>query len=125
MTDTGLWLREHSLLHTETQFTAPYRQGILPFYRAADWAQVRGVPPNSHCYFGGHNGCLSVSYLYGGPGAWCAKGIHEVKCIMGLRCLEPSGGVGQIGVPRHEDTIRRVPGKTSARREGAGSQLEN
>lgn len=43
---------------------------------------------------------------------------------MGLRHLEPSWGVGQIRVPRHKDTIRRVSGKTSARREGAGSQLE-
>lgn len=43
VTDTGLWLRDHSLLHIGTRFTAPYRQGVLPFYRAADWAQVSGV----------------------------------------------------------------------------------
>lgn len=48
----------------------------------------------------------------------------KVKGIMGLRCPEPSGGVGQIRVPRHKDTIRMVPGKTGARRKGAGSQLE-
>lgn len=43
VTDIGLWLRDCSLLHIGAQFTAPYRQGVLPSYRAADWAQVSGV----------------------------------------------------------------------------------
>lgn len=82
-----------------------------------------GIPPNLHGNCGGHSGC-PISYLYGGPGAWCAKGIHEVKCIIGLRRLETSWGTRQIGVPRHKDTIRKAPGKPSARKEGASSQLE-
>lgn len=47
-----------------------------------------------------------------------------MRCPMGLRCLEPSWGAGQIRVPGHKGTIRMVPGRTGAKREGAGSQLE-
>lgn len=43
VTGTGLWLRDYKWLHIGTQFTAPYEQGVLPFYRAADWAQVSGA----------------------------------------------------------------------------------
>lgn len=122
VTDTGLWLREHSLLHIGTQLTAPYEQGILPFYRAAHWAQVSGGGslPIHTSISAATAGVLLFPVSMEGLG----PGVLKVKGIMGLRCPEPSGGVGQIRVPRHKDTIRTVPGKTGARREGAGSQLE-
>lgn len=44
---------------------------------------------------------------------------------MGLRRLELRGGLGQIRVPRHKDTIRMVLGRLVPGRGGdAGIQLE-
>lgn len=59
----------------------------------------------------GHRESPSVSRLWR---AWCVlKGRHKVKGPMGPRRWAQAREQGSIRAPRHKDTIRMLPGRTS------------